>query len=140
MQCILTCRAILEHSYLWNTVSLLSMSCKQKLVIKSSTKAQLVSVSDGMSFVMQAGYLFQEKARFVPENSKLKERGINSIVQQDNTIEIQLECNSKRLITNKTSHITIRYFCATNKVKSVKASVVYKPTRDMVSDFFPKLL
>lgn len=57
---------------LLGTGAVLSLSCKQKLVTKSSTEAELVGVDDTMTFVIWAKKFFETKAKDLPENSKLK--------------------------------------------------------------------
>ena len=118
----------------------MSMSCKQKLVIKSLPEAKLVGVDDAMTLVMWAQYFFQEQTKELPDTSKLKDLGNNNIIEQDNTNSIHLEQNGKQSSTNKTQHINIRYFHVTDKVKNDEVSIVYKPTCDMVSDYLTKPL
>ena len=47
--------------------TLLSMSCKQKLVTKSSTEAKLVGVDNVMTFIMWAKYFFQDQTKDLPD-------------------------------------------------------------------------
>ena len=119
---------------------LMSMSCKQKLVTKSSTEAELVGVDNVMTFVMWAKYFFQDQAKDLPDTSKLKDLDNYNVIEQDNTIAIQLERNGKWSSTRQTHHITIRYFYIMEKVKNGEVSIVYKPTHDMVSDYLTKPL
>ena len=52
-----------------------------------------------------------------------------------------MERNGKRSSTKRTRHIHIRYFYITEVPKDYKGiSVVYKPTREMSSDFHTKRL
>ena len=71
--------------------TLMSMSCKQKLVTKSLTEAKLVGVDNVMAFVMWAKYFFQDKAKDLPDTSILKDLGNYNGIEQDNTGAIQLE-------------------------------------------------
>ena len=41
------------------TGAVLSLSCKQKLITKNSTEAELVGIDDVMTFVMWAKYFFE---------------------------------------------------------------------------------
>ena len=108
--------------------TLLSMSCKQKLVTKSLMEATLGGVDDAMTFMMWVKYFFQEQTKDLPDTSKLKDIGNNNIIEQDNTS------------TKQTRHINIRYFYVTDKVKNDEVSIIYKPTHDMVSDYLTKPL
>ena len=69
----------------------MSMSCKQILVTKSSTEAKLVGVDDAMMFVMWAKYFFQDQAKDLPDTSKLNDLGNHNVIEQYNTITIQLK-------------------------------------------------
>ena len=71
--------------------TLLLLSCKQKLVTKSSTEAELVGVDDAMTFVMWARYFFTKQTKTLPDTSKLKDLRNHNIIEQDNTSAIQLE-------------------------------------------------
>ena len=120
--------------------TLMSISCKQKLVRKSLMEAELVGVDNALTFVMWAQHFFQEQVRDLPDTSKLKDLGNNNIIEQDNTSSIQLEQNGKQFSTKRTCHINIRYFYVTDKVKNGEMSIIYKPTHEMVSDYLTKPL
>ena len=122
------------------TGAVLSLSCKQKLVTKSSTEAKLVGVDNAMTFVMWAKYFFEAQAADLSENSKLKCLGKQNIIEQDNTSAIQLESNGKRSSTRCTKHIDIRYFYVTDKVKDGTVQVTYKPTTDVPGNYLTKSL
>ena len=73
---------------LLGTRVVLSLSCKQKVVTKSSTEAELVGVDDAMTFVMWDKYFFEAQAANLPENSKLKNLDKHNLIKQDNISEI----------------------------------------------------
>ena len=100
------------------------MSCKQKLVTKSLTEAELVGVDDIMIFIMWAQYLFQKQIKDLPDKLELKDLENNNIFEQNNTSSIQLEQNRKLSTTKRTCHINIRYFYVTDKVKNDDVSIV----------------
>ena len=75
------------------------------------------------------------------ENSKLKPLGSDTIIEQDNTSAIQLEKNGWKSSSRRTKHIDVRYFYVTDRLKKKDISrIVYKPTGDMQSDYFTKVL
>ena len=120
--------------------TLMSMSCKQKLVTKSSTEAKLVAVDNVMMFFMWEKYFFQDHAKDLPDTSILEDLCNFNVIEQDNTSAIQLEQNGKQSSTRRTRHINIRYFYLMDKVKNSEVSIVYKPTHDMISDYLKKPL
>ena len=73
--------------------SVLSISAKQNINIKSSTEAELVGVDDAMTFVMWMKHFFESQVRYINVNSLLKPMGSNVTIIQDNTSAIQLKRN-----------------------------------------------
>lgn len=61
-------------------------------------------------------------------------------VYHDNQSAILLENNGAQSIGKGSRHIKIKYFFITDKVKSREIRVIYCPTKQMVADFFTKLL
>jgi hypothetical protein len=120
--------------------ALMSMSLKQKINTKSSTEAELVGVDDAMNFVEWIQLFVEEQTKSINDGSVLKKIGCDTVIQQDNTSTIQLENNGKQSSTKRTRHINIRYFYVTSKIKSGSISVIYHPTKQMVSDYLTKPL
>ena len=108
----------------------INLSCKQKLNVKSSTKAELVGADDAMSYVMWTKYF-------------LKEQGYEettSIMYQDNQSAILLEKNGTKSSSKRTRHMNIRYFYITDRVKKGDLAIKYCPTGEMIADFLTKPL
>ena len=104
-------------------------SNKQKLVTKSSTEAELVSLSDNISqviwtrdFLMSQGY-----------NMKA------AIVYQDNMSTMAL-AEKGRSTAEKTRHINIRYFFVKDRVEAGEIEIKYCPTEYMIADILTKPL
>jgi hypothetical protein len=105
-------------------------SARQKIVTKSSTKAELVGVSDVLpqvvwtrNFLLAQGYDVRD-----------------SLVHQDNKSAILLEQNGRGSSSKRTRHIDIWYFFVTDRIAGKEVSVTYCPTGEMISDFFTKPL
>ena len=81
--------------------SILSISVKQKISTKSSTEAELVGVDDAMTFVMWMRHFFESQVQSVNMNSPLKPLRLDVTIEQDNTIEIQLERNGLKSSSKK---------------------------------------
>ena len=102
-------------------------SAKQKIVTKSSTEAELVSLSDGCSqviwsrdFVLGQGY------------------GIGpATIYQDNMSTIAMVENG-RPTSDRTRHINVRYFFVSDRVSSGEVNIVHLPSQEMSSDFLSK--
>jgi hypothetical protein len=120
--------------------ALMSMSSKQKINTKSSTKAELVGVDDIMNFVVWIQLFMGEQMKTVSKESALSKFMHETVILQDNTSTIQLEKNGKQSSTKQTRHINIRYFYVTSKVKNGDVRIVYCPTKEMVSDYLTKPL
>ena len=102
-------------------------STKQKIVSKSSTEAELVGVSDGLSQVIWVrNFLIAQGIELGP-----------AIVWQDNKSTIAM-IDKGRSTSSRTKHISIRYFFITDRVKAGEVSLQYKPTEQMVADLLTK--
>jgi hypothetical protein len=118
----------------------MSMSSKQKINTKSSTKAELVGVDDTMNFVVWILLFMGEQMKTVLKESALSKFMHETVILQDNTSTIQLEKNGKQSSTQQTRHINIQYFYVTSKVKNGDVRIVYCPTKEMDSDYLTKPL
>ena len=81
--------------------SICSISAKQKINTKSSTETELVGVDDAMTFVMWMRHFFESQVQSVNMNSPLKPLRLDVTIEQDNTIEIQLERNGLKSSSKK---------------------------------------
>jgi hypothetical protein len=99
----------------------LSYSWKQKIVMKSSTKAELVGIDDSLGYILWVGY-------FMPQ----QDYGIDmSLLYQDNMSGMLLETNGKASCSKQTKHIRVRYFFVKDKINNCKAVVEHCPTKQM---------
>ena len=74
-------------------------------------------------------------------NSPLKPLESDITIAQDNTSEIQLERIGWKSSSKRTKHINVQYFYITDRLKAWDISrIIYKPTRDMKSDYLTKAL
>jgi hypothetical protein len=108
----------------------IASSLKQKINTKSSTEAELVAVDDLMGPVLWTNYFLQEQGY----NTK------DTIIYQDNMSAILLEKNGKHSSSKRTKHINVRYFFITDRVSNKEVTIQYRPTDEMVADFFTKPL
>lgn len=104
-------------------------SSKQKIVSKSSTEAELISLSDGCSqviwsrdFLIAQGYATQQ-----------------ATVYQDNTSTMALVKKGKST-SDRTRHIHIRYFFVKDRIEAGEIKVVHIPTESMIADALTKPL
>jgi hypothetical protein len=108
----------------------IAASLKQKINTKSSTEAELVAVDDLMGPILWTNYFLQEQGY----------RCKDTIIYQDNKSAILLEKNGKHSSSKRTKHINVRYFFITDRINNNEVSVMYRPTDEMVADFFTKPL
>jgi hypothetical protein len=104
-------------------------STKQKVVSKSSTEAELVGISDGLTQVLWTRLFLEAQGYNVGP----------AVLYQDNKSTITLAekgCSN----SGRTRHVNIRYFFVKDKIESQEVRVEYKPTEDMVADFMTKPL
>jgi hypothetical protein len=121
-----------SHTGQFVTIGLGAVFCKsskQKLVAKSSTEAELIGLSDGLPIVLWG-------------NNFLKSQGYEvgpATIHQDNKSTITL-AEKGRSTTNRTRHVSIRYFFVKDRIESGDVKIVYTGTDEMVADFFSKPL
>lgn len=104
-------------------------SRKQRLVAKSSTEAELIAISDGLS---QAIWL----------RNLLGAQGYDMkpiILYQDNMSTITLIKKGKST-SERTRHVDLRYFFIADRVKNNEVVVKYMPTKEMLADLHTKPL
>ena len=107
-----------------------SRSRKQKINTRSSTEAELVGADD-MSTMILWTKLFMEAQGYNIEKN---------ILYQDNKSAILLEENGKKISSQRTRALNIRYFFLTDQVEKNNISISYCPTTEMVGDFMTKPL
>ena len=74
-------------------------------------------------------------------SSLLKPLGSDVVIEQENTIAIQLERSEWKPSSKRAKHINVRYFYITDRLKAGDISrIIYKPTGDMESDYLTKAL
>jgi len=105
-------------------------STRQKLSTKSSTKAEIVAVSDVLPQVVRTCNFLEEQGYIVSD----------SIVYQDNQSAILLERHGKVSSSKRTRHINICYFFVRDQIHNKELSVEYCPTLQMLADYFTKPL
>ena len=109
--------------------SVYANSSKQKLVAKSSTESELIGLSDQLSqIIWTKNFLEAQGYKTGP-----------AIIEQDNKSTITL-AEKGRSTSNRTRHVSIRYFFVKDRIDSGEVKVVYTSTEDMVADFFSKPL
>jgi hypothetical protein len=106
-----------------------SRSSKQKLVTKSSTEAELVGLSDGLSHVLWTKNFLQSQGY---ANGP-------AIIHQDNKSTITLVEKGKST-SNRTRHISVKYFFIKDRMDKKEVEVVYTSTDKLHADFFSKPL
>ena len=104
-------------------------SCKLRLMVKSSTEAELVAMSDMCSTVLWA----LEWLRELDYDVK------SAIVYQDNLSAMQLATNGD-LSSGKSKHIEIRYYWLKDYVDNGKFEIKHLTTENMIADILTKPL
>ena len=110
------------HGFVWCKCS------KQRMVTKSSTEAELVTLSDAVSM---AAWSIQF----------LRGQGYNVIPNlfQDNLSTIAL-ANAGRSTSDRTRHINIRYYFVSQYLKDGTMNLQHCPATEMIDDLFTKPL
>jgi len=104
-------------------------SAKQKIVTKSSTEAELVSLSDMTTIVLWVSEWLSEQGY----------RPGAATIFQDNQSTIRLATNGLQS-ASRSKHISTRYFWMKDQVSQGRISVIYLPTHEMVADIMTKPL
>ena len=104
-------------------------SVKQKLNSKSSTEAELIAVSDGLTMIIWIReFLIGQGYNVGP-----------ATLFQDNKSTIQLIANG-RSNSERTRHVNIRFFFVKDRVSSGEIKIEYVPTDNMIADMLTKPL
>lgn len=101
---------------------------KQKMVTKSSTEAELVTLSDAASI-----------AAYNVQFLKCQGYNVDATLKQDNTSTIKLAENG-RSNSDRTRHIGIRYFFIKQYLEDGTMKIEHCPTKEMLADILTKPL
>ena len=105
-------------------------SSKQKLNTKSSTKAELVGLSEYLPYNIWTQMFMEEQGYSLRTN----------VIYQDNQSAIRMGRNGRNSCTGNSRHINVRYFFVKDRVDKEECSIEYCPTKHMLADFFTKPL
>ena len=104
-------------------------SAKQKIVSKSSTEAELISLTDGCSQVIWSrDFLISQGYEVGP-----------ATIYQDNMSTIAM-ANAGKATSDRTRHIHVRYFFVKDRMESGEIEIQYLNTDEMTADFLSKPL
>jgi hypothetical protein len=106
----------------------MSYSWKQKVMMKSSTEAELVGVDDSLGYILWARYFMEEQGYDMDP----------SILYQDNMSAILLEKNGKASSSKQTKHIKVKYFYIKETVDNGEIEIEHCPTDQMWTDINTK--
>ena len=109
--------------------AILAKSAKQKIVCRSSTESELVTLSDATS-------LTAYKLQFM---QSLGVKMNQAHIMQDKTSTIRMAMNGKSC-SDRTNHIKLRYFFIKQYLDSGEFTVTYCPTELMTADILTKPL
>jgi hypothetical protein len=102
-------------------------STKQKLTTKSSTEAELVALSDSASLVLGVRNFLEAQGYEVPP----------ATVYQDNLSTMAM-IEAGKPTSDKTKHISIRFFFVKDRVESGELIIKHLSTVDMIEDILTK--
>lgn len=103
---------------------------KQSLVTKSSTEAELVSLSDGLTDIIWARQLLMSQGY----------PAMTVEIGEDNQSVLAMLERRKFVGNARTKHINVRFFFAVDRISMKEVSMVYVPTAEMLADFMTKPL
>ena len=108
-------------------VGIAGWTARQKLVTKSSTEAEVVALSDGLTHVLWAREFLTAQGHDVTP----------MVVYQDNQSVLSL-MKTGRSNKHRTKHLNIRYFFAKDRADVGEIRLEYMPTADMLADMLTK--
>jgi hypothetical protein len=100
----------------------LSYSWKHKVMLKSSTEAELIGVDDTLGYILWARYFM------------VQEQGYDMdplLLYQDNMSAILLKVNGKASSLKRAKHIKVKYFYIKEKVNHGEIIIEHCPTEQM---------
>jgi hypothetical protein len=109
--------------------SMVDFCRKQRFNARSSTETELVGVDECMG-KMEWTMRFLEAQRY----------STTTTLHQDNISAMKLAANGKRLSTQRTRHLNIKFFYVTDQIEKGWLKVKHCGTKDMVADIFTKPL
>ena len=122
-----------------DTGAVFNKSCKQSIVTKSSTEAELVAASDALNQLLHARELLKNQKKHQDNNDDRESYLMPSPFYQDNKSTIAL-IKVGRATHEKSRHINIRHFWIHGKVKDKSVVVEYMPTELMIANVLTKPL
>jgi hypothetical protein len=112
-----------------NGYALACWTSKQKLVARSSTEAELIGLSEGLTHALWIRHCLKD----------MNAGHECMTIFQDNESSIHITKNGRNT-GQRTRHLDVRYFHAIDCVKKGEIDVTYIPTQDMLADYFTKPL
>ena len=110
--------------------SIYSGSWKQKMVTRSSTESEVVSIHDVLPQILWMKKFLEDQGLTIKE----------TVLYQDNMSLKLLEHNGRQSSTKRTKHMDIRYFYVSDHIGNKTLSLKHCPTEEMLADYFTKPL
>ena len=114
----------------WGRGLPISVSQKQKLNSRSSTKSEVITVDHCMDKILWTKLFLEDQGISLGEN----------ILMQDNQSAMKLENNGRTSAGKRSRALNIRYFFVTDQVEKGNLKIEYLLTEMMVADFLTKPL
>ena len=105
-------------------------SSKQKLNTKSSTEAEVVGMSEYITYNIWLLNFLKSQGYEIWHN----------VIYQDNQSAIRMEKNGRNSCTGNSRHIDVRYFFVKDRIDKREMCVEYCPTTAMLADYYTKPL
>jgi hypothetical protein len=112
-----------------NGTPVLCKTMRQRIVTKSSTEAELVALSDGLTEILWARQFVESIGHVLPPTP----------VGEDNTSVLKM-LKERKFGTARTKHISVRYFFVCDYVARGEVEMVSVPTEDQLADILSKAL